>query len=207
MAKSKNLSAGKAGLWLFVMLIVLIAAVGVYFAMKQKPGSVVLPGSNATTTGQIIPDVTAGWMTYSDSQNGLQFKYPASFGANVWQAQFWPPKASVVPLGQDPAAVGCPNLSSGEPVTTTQSTINNINYTLHTSSDVGAGQLYTSYCYVAQKNQSNYVLYFVIWSANGCGGGNCGPYCGTPTEAECKALDRSATIEKPIKEIVSTFKF
>jgi hypothetical protein len=207
MAKSKDLLVGTVGVWLFAALLVVVVAAGVYFAMKQKTGGVVPAGNNATTTGQTTPDVTAGWLTYSESQNNLQFKYPASFGANVWHAQFWPPKASVVPLGQDPVAVGCPTLTDGEPVTTTQLKINSIDYTLRTSSDVGAGQLYTSYCYVAQKNQKSYVLYFVIWSSNGCGNGNCGAYCDTPTEAECKSLDRSTMIEKPIETIASTFKF
>jgi hypothetical protein len=207
MTKSKYLSAGKVSVWLFVVLLIVVVAAAGYFAMKQKPGGVVPSVNNATTTNQMTPDVTVGWLTYSDSPNNLQFKYPASFGANVWHAQFWPPKASVVPLGQDPVAVGCPDLTSGEPVTITQLKINNIDYTLSTSSDVGAGQLYTSYCYVAQKNQKRYVLYFVIWSANGCGNGNCGAYCGTSTEAECKALDRRTMIEKPIETIVSTFRF
>jgi hypothetical protein len=207
MAKFKNLSVGKASAWLFLVLFVVVVVAGVYFLMKQKSGGVVPLGSNATTTGQTTPDATARWLTYSDRQNNPQFKYPATFGANVWHPQFWPPKASVVPLGQDPVAAGCPTLNDGEPVTTTQLKINSIDYTLRTSSDVGAGQLYTSYCYVAQKNQKSYVLYFVIWSSNGCGNGNCGAYCDTPTEAECKALDRSAMIEKPIETIVSTFKF
>ena len=73
---------------------------------------------------------------------------------------------------------------------------------------MGAGQLYTSYCYTAQKNQNSYVLYFVIWSANGCGSGNCDPcHAARRQEAECKALDRRVMIEKPIEEIVSTFEF
>lgn len=148
---------------------------------------------------------TSNWKSYKNEKSGFQFKYPENFGANVWRPQFWPPQAAVVPIGQDPLKNGCPTILPDAQENKIK--INNIDYSLFKSEDAGAGSLYTSYCYIAEKGQKNYLLYFVIWSHLGCGNGGCGAYCGTEHETECMNLDRASAVEKPIEKIVSTFKF
>jgi len=149
-------------------------------------------------------DETANWKTYSNTEYGVEFKYPETFEANVWRAQFWPPIVNVIPLSKDPLKNGCPDVPSD--AQESKVTINGIDYSLYKGEDPGAGSLYSSYCYITQKNQKYYILYFVIWSHLGCGGGNCGAYCGTQFETECRNLDRVKDIEKPIEKMVSTFK-
>jgi len=188
--------------WLYIFIILALATVAfagiLWLANNQTEQSTQFPEIKA-------PDETANWKVYKDEKNSFEFKYPEIFGANVWHSQFWPPQVSVFPVEEDAAKEGCPDIpadSQEEKVT-----INNINYSLKKGEDAGAGSLYSSYCYIAQKNQKNYVLYFVIWSHLGCGNGSCGAYCETQFETECKNLDRIKDIEKPIEKIVSTFKF
>ena len=82
-----------------------------------------------------------------------------------------------------------------------------MNFVVFENGDVGAGQLYTDYCYVLNTSNKNYVINFLIHSTNGCGGGNCGPYCGTTNEQACKNFDMQKEVIQPIEEIISTFKF
>jgi|GEM_PF-654432 len=158
-------------------------------------------------TGCTTKNPTADWKTYQDQQNGVSFQYPETFGANVWRTQSWPPKLTVVPIGQDPVQVGCPDVYSDLANSVKQYiVINNLNYSFWRNDSPGAGSLYTGYCYVTQKNQKYYVLYFVIWSHLECGNGSCGAYCGTQFENECRQLDRVKDIDQPIQLIVSTLK-
>jgi hypothetical protein len=55
---------------------------------------------------------TSAWVTYTSADNAFTFKYPANFGANVWRPTQWPPLVVMVPAGQDPVAIGCPDLPS-----------------------------------------------------------------------------------------------
>lgn len=77
-------------------------------------------------------------------------------------------------------------------------------YTFAISEDVGAGQRYSTFCYIFSGADANYVLDFEIHSTNGCGNGQCGPYCGTPNEQECKDFDMEQQVVKTIDTIVST---
>lgn len=190
-------------------LVVLTAAFVVF--IRGRLNNPVLVENNAVTqdnASTTVDNETADWLVYRSDADNIEFKYPAEFGAVVWHPQFWPPKAAVVPTDQNPVSQGCPDMPQDESAQSREININGINYTLYHAQDAGAGQLYSSYCYIARKEENNYVLYFAIWSVNGCGNGNCGPSCcGTFNEAECKNLDRAQMIEKPIEKIVSTFKF
>ncbi|MDD2646980.1 MAG: hypothetical protein PHV78_03840 [Patescibacteria group bacterium] len=148
--------------------------------------------------------IPSDWLTYLDNINGTTFRYPATFGANVWRAQSWPPKLTIVQSSQDALKIGCPELPTGS--VEQDVTINKISYQFWKGSDAGAGSLYNTYCYVAQKHQKFYVLYFVVWSHLGCGDGSCGAYCETQFETECRNLDRTITINQPIELMVSSLK-
>ncbi len=144
--------------------------------------------------------------TDQNGTDGYEFKYPKNFGGNVWSAPQWPPKTTVVPVSQDPIVKGCPDLQGGLPVEKKGVTLNNIKYSLSTSSGGAAGSTYTTYCYVTQKDQKYYIIEFLIRYTSGCGE-NCGPYCGTQFENECKNFDKLKEVETPIDQILSTFKF
>lgn len=194
--------------YLFIIIIVAIFAggitMGTFKLMKCPfwwPSAVI-----NQTTG----DETAGWQTYKNETYGFTFKYPENFGANVWKPLFWPPTTTVVSISEDPVAKGCPDfpLSYLGTQGATQKTvkINNIDYALYWASDGAAGSSYNSYCYVTKKDQNYYLISFVIRTTNGCGD-NCGPYCGTQYETECRNFDFSKDVEIPIRKIMFTFRF
>jgi len=160
-------------------------------------------------TGQI--DATTEWLTYTDSQKIFSFKYPANFGANVWSPTQWPPVAVLVDAGQDPVKAGCGEIhdDTGKvPAGTAGKTDMGLAYTMYAGSDAGAGQLYSSYCYVFERGTGGAAaVNFVIKSHTACGFGGCGAYCGTQYEAECTNLNRKAAIEDPIAKMAATFTF
>ncbi len=62
-----------------------------------------------------VNTIPAGWLTYTG--NGVEFNYPATFGANVWRAVTWPPTVITVPADKDPVAFGCPKLKDSAIIT------------------------------------------------------------------------------------------
>jgi len=161
-------------------------------------------GLKFTEQAKSAEDETASWKTYKDEKNGAEFKYPESFGANVWGAYSWPPKLMVVSEEQDPLRVGCPDLPSN--ISSVPVEINGLDYIFYEASEGAAGSTYTTYCYITKKDKNYYVFNFLIRTTSGCGT-NCGPYCETQFETECKNLDIVNAIDKPIEKIVSTLKF
>jgi hypothetical protein len=177
--------------WIIIIVIfaILVLLITNYFTSRKPIKSVY--------------EIPSDWLAYNT--DGVSFSYPNNFGKHVWRAQSWPPKLTIIQNSQDTLKIGCPELPVSSSVEK-EVTINNISYQFWKGSDAGAGSLYNTYCYVTQKNQKFYVLYFVVWSHLGCGGGNCGAYCGTQFENECKNLDRAVTIDQPIELMVSSFK-
>jgi hypothetical protein len=160
-----------------------------------------------------LDECDADWKIYSDAKNNFQYKYPANLavGANVWRMEFWPAKTAVFATSGNPIIKGCPDLSSngetGKALIMQKVTLNGIDFSYATSSDVGAGQLYTTYCYLTQKNSKYYALEFVSHSHTGCFAGECGAYCGTANEQECRNFDLKRDVEIPIRAVVLTFSF
>lgn len=151
-------------------------------------------------------DPTAGWQTYSNLEYGFEFKFPQSFGADVWRAYEWPPKVTVVLAGEDLVKTGCPNIPDGSAPAESLVNLNNLSFRLLKISDGAAGSTYTTYCYVTERERKNYAIQFVIRYTSGCGE-SCGPYCGTEHEAACRNFDKAQEVEKPIEQMVSTLKF
>jgi hypothetical protein len=210
---------------LIILIIAGVLAGGIYYFLKNKTSQPVACTQEAkicpdgSTVGRVGPncqfaecpsvtDEAAGWKTYLDSKNEFEFKYPENFGANVWRPVFWPATTTVVSANEDPVAKGCGDLQSNSPAINSQKVIiNNIDFTLYTAGDAGAGNLYSNYCYVTTKNQKYYVIYFLINSHTGCYQGGCGAYCQTQYEAECRNFDLARDVEKPIGVMMSTFQF
>jgi hypothetical protein len=178
---------------ILVILGVVLFIVGIMVS-KNKPSG----NENATST-----DETSGWFSYTDIEGRYEIKYPETFGANVWHANKWPPKVYILTSTQNPEWDLCPNETNTEEK---QVKINGYDFKVFKNSDIGAGSMYTTYCYTTQIEKSTYTVLFSIWSAAGCGQGNCGPYCDTPNEEECKTLDRTKEMDEPIEKIMSTFK-
>jgi len=218
---------------IFLILIIAIILVGgglIYYSTVKKPlkqiactmeAKLCADGSAVGRSGPncefaacpVVTDETATWKIYTsaDSEKGYEFKYPETFGANVWSSVFWPPKSAIIPSSEDPVKLGCPDLEAVDangtmPKSQTVS-LNNLDFSYYTSAGAGAGSLYSTYCYVTEKDKNYYTLEFSIRSHTGCFQGQCGAYCGTPNEAECRKFDLARDVVKPIQKIVSTFKF
>ena len=212
---------------LFVLVLAVIVCGGILWWQKeelknsQEPvactqeAKICPDGSAVGRTGPncefaecpVVSDKTAGWKTYVDSQNGFEFKYPGTFGADVWRPVFWPPTTTVISINEDPIVKGCPDFPLGiQGATQEMIKINNIDWTFYWGAEGAMGSSYASYCYVIKKDQNYYVVYFEIRNTNGCGE-NCGPYCGTQYEQECLDFNLARDVEKPIGLIMSTFQF
>jgi hypothetical protein len=208
--------------WKFILIVVVLAAIAgaaFWLCREKETGNVactqeakICPdGSAVGRTGPncefaACPDATSGWKTYRNEEYGFEFKYPENFGANVWRPFFWPATTTVV-IEEDPVEKGCPNFPGGSQGSTQEAVrINNIDYTLHKASDGAAGSSYLSYCYVTEKDLKYCVIDFVIRVTNGCGQ-SCSVYCGTQYQEECLNFNLENDVEKPIENILSTFKF
>jgi len=149
------------------------------------------------------PEEISNWQTYNG--DGFKFKYPEVFGANVWRPTFWPPKAVAFLPVQDIVGAGCPNLvTNAESRQLSDITLSGNKFSLYTGSGVGAGSLYSNYCYITEKNQKYYAIEFEIRSHTGCYNGECGAYCETQNEQECRNFDLKRDVESVIQKIVST---
>lgn len=148
------------------------------------------------------------WTIYSDKEYGFEIKYPQSLGAGIWKAALWPPKISVQPLSADPVKGGCPDLQLRPPNSGAEKLkINGSEFTLYKGSDIGAGFIFNNYCFVTQDKHNYYVINFVMRYHAACQNGECGNYCGTEFEKECRDFNMKEDIEEPIKKVVSTFRF
>lgn len=176
----------------FLALLIVLIGIGCYFLIRNM-----LSVKENTHTDLEI---------YSNGVSGIQFQYPKIFSGNIRRPLVWPPVVQIVT--SDPVLNWCPEMK--DIVQTSGSiqgkTDDGLSYSLYQGSDVGAGQLYTLYCYVVEGKNNYYVFDITIHSPNGCWGGNCGAYCGTPFEQECKSLDRAKDILLPLTNVVATLK-
>lgn len=150
-------------------------------------------------------DCAATWPLRQNAAAGYAIRYPDSFGATVWRAYAWPPKITAVPPGQNPVSAGCPDLEKNQMTEDREETFNNLPFHFYGSASAGAGSLYSTYCYIAQKDQRYYALEFIIQSHTGCVNGDCGAYCGTANEQACRQFDLTRDVTGPIKQMVATF--
>ena len=198
------------------LVILLACAMTLTWCATAIPQKNTTTGAVSSTTGVVLPTTgtnastmrttNSGRLTYNGL--GFQFQYPKNFSGNVRHPITWPPVLHVVSLTQDPVAIGCPDMKDTiEQSWTIQGKTNDgLTYLLYKWGDAGAGQRYSLYCYAVQGKNNYYVFDITIRSANGCGWGSCGAYCGTPFEQECRNLDRVKDIEQPLNNIVATLK-
>jgi hypothetical protein len=183
----------KRRLIIYILLIIAIVTVALWSAHSVLKGqdaggaSSVLPVSYATTT---IPGFT---MYHAD---GIHFAYPTTLNSEYGTIEM---NVVTKPLGADELAS-----LAGQGCT--------MHFCLATSSDVGAGQLYTSYAYTIARATTAYTITYVVHTSNGCW-----PYMGStdvnaPDNARYRACrdfinHRDTTIMAPINKSIGTFGF
>jgi hypothetical protein len=190
---------GTAGVVFLIASVLLVGVLWYGYENKWFGG-----GTVATSTVS-LPE---GWKTYTDAGGIFSFNYPVVFGATVWRVTTpWPPTPKVFATTTETAILlGCPNLESPR-ATSTGTTKSGDSYTLYTSKGVGAGSLYDNTCALFEKGGKEYVMNILVQSHTGCGNNECGAYCGTPNEAECRAQDYTKDITEPILQVLNSFSF
>lgn len=188
---------------LALILFIGLPFVGFYFGFRYGEIREKIQLDKNLVSGMAMRQVT-----YKDKSGEFEFKYPEVFGETVWKPESWPPAVKVFPKQNFSIQKACSGDFSldSEPKASGEGVVGGGAYTLYKSSGVGAGTLYSDFCYVIPSKEKYYVLDFLIRSHTGCENGGCGAYCETQFETECRKLDRNRDIEKPIQDIVSSFK-
>ena len=100
---------------------------------------------------------------------------------------------------------------SGNPSPTTLLTINNTKFCYTTSSDVGAGQLYTYYNYTTFNQGNAYIINYIVHTPNACGGYENSPDVNAPGNEkykDCMNFEKNnynSIVIKPIQDSIATF--
>ncbi len=180
-----------------IMVLTAVVVAGVGLVLNYY---LIFRGSIPVLTVE-APDQTLGWKTFENK--GFSFKYPERFGANVWRAYFWPPKTAV--SSSNNLVVLCPSLSQvSETKKREEISLKGKKFVYLKGSGVGAGSLYSNYCYITEKDSKYYSIEVQIQSHTGCYEGGCGAYCGTQYEQECREFDLERDVEPLIQKIAST---
>ncbi len=156
-------------------------------------------------------DPATGLLIYKN--NGIQFEYPEKFNTNYasLNLQVSVQKIDNSKMDSNGCYPGGIN-GAGNANPTTLLTINNTKFCYTTSSDVGAGQLYTSYDYTTFSHGNAYIIDYVVHTSNGCGAyANSTDINAPGNERYKECLDFGKNYEsivtKPIQDSIATFKF
>lgn len=194
--------------YLPIIIIALIAGIigsgSTYFALnsKTKPQLIIISNPSPTPS---LPDLTANWKTYTNTQYGAEFKYPEKYINSRFASNLTTPKLLVKTL-KEGIVNGCyfdPQFPNPTQKVGTIN-INNIDFCLTYSSDAAMGQLEKNYYYTTFKNDNYYILKFSVKYVN-----TCGMYSGLSDQTACENFIKNFhdIVEKPIDQILSTLKF
>jgi murein DD-endopeptidase MepM/ murein hydrolase activator NlpD len=108
----------------WVVGVVIVAGLGWWAINSKAPNSI----NNSAANQAMI----SGWKTFTDTQQGLTFKYPETLSTVYITPQTWPPTVK---------------LSSGKPTCTEPQVVNGQSYCVKAQTDGAAGSTYTAYTY------------------------------------------------------------
>ena len=133
---------------------------------------------------QVKTDNTTGMLIYKNY--GMEFEYPTKFNTNYasLNIQVSVQKTDTSKMDSN----GCYPVTngSGRLSPTTLVTINNTKFCATTSSDVGAGQAYTSYNYATFNHGNTYLINYIVHTPNACGGYENSPDVNAPGNEKYK---------------------
>jgi len=153
-----------------------------------------------------ILDETVGWQTYRNEEFGFEFRYPekyiiSSFGDGKT------PQVIVATSSENIADV-C--FYKGEQpqyfykdFEAGKLTLNGTDFCITKIGDAGAGSVFPIYYYTVNQNGRYITIKFEVRYSN------CGGYYGLPEFSACEEFKQNlrANIEKPIENILATFRF
>lgn len=143
---------------------------------------------------------------------GITFRYPTKLNTGYASLTVETHVEKVDPTKLD--ANGCyPGMNGlGTTASTTVTSMNHLKICSTISTDVGAGQLYTTYSYSTIRSGIVYTVDYVVHTSNGCGAYLGSEDPGAPENnkyRECVEAQKNfdATVVAPIRESIGTFRF
>ncbi len=181
-----------------------------YQSVSQATFDSIISSFKLDNTTAIKLDSATGMAIYSN--NGIRFEYPLKFTTDYASLNIQTSVQKVENTKLD--SNGCyPGVDgNGTQTQTNVINVNGIKFCSTSSSDVGAGQLYTDYTYATIRNGNVYTVNYSVHTSNGCGAYKNSESINSPENKkynECLNAQRNfdTTVVKPIKDSISTFTF
>ncbi len=197
---------------LIVIIALLVIGWGTYLYLQNRYHNLVLEsvGKNQTSATSTAP--IPGWLTYTDPVSGASIQYPPSFNTQYASLDPNVPDLNEITNVHQIDSKGCYlDQKNGNPPGKEQEvTINNKQFCLSVTGDVGAGQLYSTYTYTTDAYTGNY--YFVsytVHTSNSCSAYMNDPDVNAPDNLryrECLDTEKNydSLVMKPIEQSVGT---
>ena len=142
-----------------------------------------------------VIDVTKSWKTFTDTTQGVSFKYPESLLTTYIHPESWPPKISVSNKAFTCTEGGTPGNGY-----TYKRLVNGHSYCLNELSDGAAGSIYTTYTYTFSKGIKAISLSFTLQAVE------CGNY-DNPQMTACENERTSFALDSIVDKIAQSLYF
>ncbi len=106
-----------------------------------------------------VVDETKSWKTFTDTKQGISFKYPESLLITYMRPESWPPKIAVLNKTFTCVEGGTEIAQAGK---TVKQFINNTEYCITKASEGATGSIYTTYTYAFPKATKTITFTFTI---------------------------------------------
>jgi hypothetical protein len=182
---TENNSKSSIVLWAIALVIVFVG-IFVFYKVKNESGT--------TPTGT---DITSGWSTYTDEDEGITFKYPNDIPTSYIHSVDWPPLAQVTDGPFSCTEAGDTKTKAGR---TLKKTISEREYCVTEKNEGAAGSIYTQYSYITPKDDKLVTFTFTIQAVQ------CGNY-NDPDKTACTNERAAFNIDPIIDQIIQTAEF
>jgi len=157
---------------------------------------------------ELTKNEIANWETYRNEEYGFEIKYPNQY-INSDFASGKTPEVIILSAPSSKIDEDCfyypyPDYPQWGIMNKGKIKLNNIDFCLSEAADAGLGSVFPTYYYTTKYNDNYFVIKFETRRV-----GNCDAYYDSTEQSECEEFQKNIgeIIEKPIENIVSTFKF
>lgn len=174
-----------------VLLVAVSLLAGCGLNLPPSPSS--QTDNPATNT---VPDVTAGWQTFTDTEQRITFKYPEELPTTYLRGNEWPPKIAVA-SGSLSCSTTSPSSSSPAFEQVITKTIKGNAYCVKYLAGGAAGSIYTDYTYSTVKAGKIIAASFTIQA----------PQCvnyDDPQQTACQAEENTFDLDGLVDQIIGT---
>jgi hypothetical protein len=134
----------------FIVIIFIFLGIEYYFYVE-------------TANGPVIPDSTLGgintWLTKTDDEKGITFKYPSELPTTYITSVDWPPMINIY---ESPFICNEAGNEGERAGITQRKNISGVEYCITRVSGGAAGSVYTQYAYATEKNNRLVIFTFSL---------------------------------------------